>query len=32
MEEKLELYRKYRPSTYDELVGNEETINSVKKE
>lgn len=32
MEEKLELYRKYRPSTYDELVGNEATINSVKKE
>ena len=32
MEEKLELYRKYRPSTLDEMVGNEATIKSLKKE
>lgn len=30
--EKLELYRKYRPSTLDEMVGNEATIKSLKKE
>lgn len=32
MDEKLELYRKYRPSTLDEMVGNESTIKSLKKE
>lgn len=30
--EKVELYRKYRPSTLDEMVGNEATIKSLKKE
>lgn len=30
--EKQELYRKYRPSTLDEMVGNEATIKSLKKE
>ena len=32
MAEKLELYRKYRPSSFDEMVGNEATIKSLKKE
>lgn len=32
MEERLELYRKYRPSTLDDMVGNEATIKSLKKE
>ena len=32
MEEKLELYRKYRPTTLDQMVGNEATIKSLKKE
>lgn len=30
--EKVELYRKYRPSTLDDMVGNEVTIKSLKKE
>ena len=30
--EKMELYRKYRPNTLDEMVGNEATIKSLKKE
>lgn len=30
--EKLELYRKYRPETLDDMVGNEATIKSLKKE
>lgn len=30
--ENLELYRKYRPSKLDEIVGNETTIKSLKKE
>lgn len=30
--EKMELYRKYRPQTLDEVVGNEATIKSMKKE
>ena len=30
--EKMELYRKYRPSTLDEMVGNEATIKSLKAE
>lgn len=30
--EKMELYRKYRPSSFDEMVGNEATIKSLKKE
>lgn len=30
--EKLELYRKYRPQNLDEVVGNETTIKSLKKE
>ena len=29
---KMELYRKYRPSTLDDVVGNETTIKSLKKE
>lgn len=32
MEEKLELYRKYRPQNLSEMVGNEATIKSLKKE
>lgn len=32
MEEKMELYRKYRPGTLDEMVGNEATIKALKKE
>ena len=30
--EKMELYRKYRPNALDEMVGNEATIKSLKKE
>ena len=30
--EKMEIYRKYRPNTLDEMVGNEATIKSLKKE
>lgn len=30
--EKMELYRKYRPETLDDMVGNEATIKSLKKE
>lgn len=30
--ENLELYRKYRPETLDDMVGNEATIKSLKKE
>lgn len=30
--EKMELYRKYRPSTLDEMVGNQATIKSLKAE
>lgn len=30
--EKMELYRKYRPETLDDMVGNEATIKAVKKE
>lgn len=30
--EKMELYRKYRPATLDEMVGNVATIKSLKKE
>lgn len=30
--EKVELYRKYRPETLDDMVGNEATIKSLKKE
>lgn len=30
--ENLELYRKYRPSSFDEVVGNETTIKTIKKE
>ena len=32
MAEKLELYRKYRPSTLDDMVGNEIAIKTMKKE
>ena len=32
MAEKMELYRKYRPQSFDEMVGNETTIKSLKKE
>lgn len=32
MAEKMELYRKYRPETLDDMVGNEATIKSLKKE
>ena len=32
MVEKLELYRKYRPSTLDDMVGNEIAIKTMKKE
>ena len=32
MAEKLELYRKYRPQNFSEMVGNEATIKSLKKE
>ena len=32
MAEKFELYRKYRPSSFDEIVGNEIAIKSLKKE
>ena len=32
MSEKLELYRKYRPSSLDEIVGNEIAIKSLKSE
>lgn len=32
MAEKMELYRKYRPSTFDDIVGNEIAIKSLKKE
>lgn len=28
----MDLYRKYRPTTFDEIVGNETTIKSLKKE
>lgn len=30
--EKMELYRKYRPASLDEMVGNEATIKSLRKE
>ena len=30
--EKMELYRKYRPETLEDMVGNEATIKSLKKE
>lgn len=30
--EKLELYRKYRPCTFDEMVGNKRAIETLKKE
>jgi DNA polymerase-3 subunit gamma/tau len=30
--EKMELYRKYRPNTLEDMVGNEATIKSLKKE
>lgn len=30
--EKMELYRKYRPATLEDMVGNEATIKSLKKE
>ena len=30
--EKMELYRKYRPETLDDMVGNEATIKSLRKE
>ena len=30
--EKMELYRKYRPNTLDEMVGNQATIKSLQKE
>lgn len=32
MAEKMELYRKYRPETLEDMVGNEATIKSLKKE
>lgn len=32
MGEKIELYRKYRPKSFDDMVGNEATIKSLKKE
>lgn len=32
MAEKTELYRRYRPKTFDDMVGNEATIKSLKKE
>lgn len=32
MAEKMELYRKYRPQNFSEIVGNEATIKSLKKE
>jgi len=31
-EKKVELYRKYRPATFDEVVGNEMAIKTIKKE
>jgi DNA polymerase-3 subunit gamma/tau len=31
-EHKMELYRKYRPSTFDEVVGNEMAIKTIRKE
>ena len=31
-EKKMELYRKYRPKTFEEVVGNEMTIKTIRKE
>jgi DNA polymerase-3 subunit gamma/tau len=31
-EKKMELYRKYRPETFDEIVGNEMAIKTIRKE